>query len=876
MTIHTWNAATGSWSTAGDWSDLQVPDARGDGVVIDAGGVYTVTVDAGATEQLATLLLNAAGATLAVAGTLNFAGGVSIEAGVLRTDAVAALTGAPDLTVASGATFDLNGYAQAIGGLAGAGTVLLEGSNLTLGGDNASTSFGGNVTGNNFNNAYLSKAGSGTLTLAGATIAGASLYLSAGSLAVATDSNSLSYLAIGEGTGNAASASVSGGTLALSNALQIGDFGGSGTLAQTGGTVALSYSLNIGNQGGSGVYNLAGGLLQLGNGALFDLGHNSSSHTASHGTLNLSGGQVDLVTGTFILGDLLNGGANAGSGTVVQTGGTFTVEAASGGLNLSAFGNGEYDLDGGILQVGGGNLIARWTGGGTSVFALGGGTVQVVGSTLTTSVAATLTATSAIDTNGLGASWSGALSGTGGLTKLGAGTLALTDVNSFGGDLELVAGTLELGVAGSAGSGQIVFADGAAATLRIDGATPSNVIAGFVAGDSIDLAGLAYGAGMTTSYDTPSGVLSILNAGSAVAALHFGAGNAAVTDPFHLALDTGGTGTVLTNDSVIPCFLRGTRIRTPRGDIAVEALRAGETVLTMSGDVRPIVWIGVGRAKLNARNRRNLAPVILRRDALAPGMPHRDLVVTRHHAVLVGDVLVPAQHLVNGVSVRWDNRADRIEYYHIELETHDLLLAEGAPVESFRDDCSATLFANAASRATRVVPPCREIVDAGAALAHAWRAVAVQAAPVPERITSGQADLHLRVHGQRIGAVLQPDGRLRFDLPPDAGDIAIVSHTTIPAAMGDGADLRRLGVAVLAMRVIGRDGCHSLPLDDDRLGDGFHALGDGHRWTNGWGVLPGDLLAGHDPVGLELRVAVAASYRITLTADHDNVARRLV
>ena len=95
MTIHTWNAATGSWSTAGDWSDLQVPDARGDGVVIDAGGVYTVTVDAGATEQLATLLLNAAGATLAVAGTLNFAGGVSIEAGVLRTDAVAALTGAP-------------------------------------------------------------------------------------------------------------------------------------------------------------------------------------------------------------------------------------------------------------------------------------------------------------------------------------------------------------------------------------------------------------------------------------------------------------------------------------------------------------------------------------------------------------------------------------------------------------------------------------------------------------------------------------------------------------------------------------------------------------------------------------------------------------
>lgn len=876
MTIHSWNAATGSWSTAGDWSDGQVPDASGDGVVIDAGGVYTVTVDAGTTDQLDTLLLDAAGATLAVGGALSFSGTLSIQAGLLRTDAVAALTGTPDVTVASGATFDLNGHAQTIGGLSGAGTLLLESSNLTLGGDNASTSFGGSVTGTNFNNAYLGKSGSGTLTLAGATIAGASLYLSAGSLSVATGSNALTYLAIGEGTSNAASASVSGGTLTLGNALQIGDFGGSGTLAQSGGTIALSYSLNIGNQGGAGVYNLSGGLLQLGNGALFDLGHNSASHTASSGTLNLSGGQVDLLSGTFILGDLLNGGANAGSGRVVQTGGTFTVEAASGGLDLSAFGNGEYDLDGGLLQVGGGNLIARWTGGGTSVFAMGGGTVQVVGSTLTTSVAATLTAGSAIDTNGLGASWSGALSGTGGLTKLGAGNLALTAANSFGGDIDLAAGTLELGGADAAGGGRIVFVDGAAATLRIDGATPSNVIAGFVAGDSIDLAGLAYVAGMTTSYDTPSGVLSILNAGSAVAALHFGAGNTAVVDPFHLALDAGGTGTVLTNDSVIPCFLRGTRIRTPRGEIAVEALRAGDTVLTLSGGVRPIVWIGVGRAKLNARNRRNLAPVILRRDALAPGMPYRDLVVTRHHAVLVGDVLVPAQHLVNGVSVCWDNRADCIEYYHIELETHDILLAEGAPVESFRDDCSAKLFANAASRAARVVPPCREIVDAGAALAHAWRTVAVRAARVPERITSGQADLHLRVHGQRIGAVLQPDGCLRFDLPPDAGDIAIVSHTTIPAAMGDGADLRRLGVAVFGMTLVGRDGRHSLSLDDERLGDGFHAFGDGHRWTNGWGVLPRDLVCSRDPVGLELRVVQAASYRITLPADQDRVARRLV
>jgi hypothetical protein len=65
---------------------------------------------------------------------------------------------------------------------------------------------------------------------------------------------------------------------------------------------------------------------------------------------------------------------------------------------------------------------------------------------------------------------------------------------------------------------------------------------------------------------------------------------------------------------------------------------------------------------------------IVRAGALGNGVPRRDLYLTRQHALRIGEVLVPVEHLINDVSVIWDEQVRAIAYYHLELDRHDILL----------------------------------------------------------------------------------------------------------------------------------------------------------------------------------------------------------
>jgi hypothetical protein len=268
-------------------------------------------------------------------------------------------------------------------------------------------------------------------------------------VASTTGDNLSAYeVAVGTGAGNTGSYTMSGGSLTLLSgtppplvggsaaSLRVGDFSGTGTFTQTGGTVSVDGSLNIGNQGGTGYYNISGGALNLANG-LFAIGRTAGSNPASTGTLNISGAALVNVSGpvgtNFIVGDRDAGGAQ-GVGTVNQSGGTFVI-GANVGLYLAGYGVGNtYNLTGGTLEVGGNSLRANYGGSGTYAFNLGGGTVKVVGSDLVTSVDAALVAntTSTIDTNGLNATWNGAITGPEGeLQKIGDGTLTLNGALNF-------------------------------------------------------------------------------------------------------------------------------------------------------------------------------------------------------------------------------------------------------------------------------------------------------------------------------------------------------------------------------------------------------------------------------------------------------------
>lgn len=149
--------------------------------------------------------------------------------------------------------------------------------------------------------------------------------------------------------------------------------------------------------------------------------------------------------------------------------------------------------------------------------------------------------------------------------------------------------------------------------------------------------------------------------------------------------------------SAIACYARGTMILTDHGEIAVESLSIGDRIVTSCGAIEPIRWIGCrSYAGRFLAGRGELLPVCFRANALAEGVPHSDLWVSPLHAMLIDGLLVAALDLVNGDTIFQHAGADRVDYFHVELARHDVLLANGATSETFVDDDSRGMFHNAA------------------------------------------------------------------------------------------------------------------------------------------------------------------------------------
>ncbi len=142
------------------------------------------------------------------------------------------------------------------------------------------------------------------------------------------------------------------------------------------------------------------------------------------------------------------------------------------------------------------------------------------------------------------------------------------------------------------------------------------------------------------------------------------------------------------------CFLRGTRILTPTGEVRVEDLQTGDSVVTRFGGIQPVRWVG---RHSHPAGDPALTPVCIRAGALGERLPARDLYVSPGHSVLVDGTLLIARLLVNGVTVTQDWCPQRIDYVHIELAAHDCVIAEGAWAETYADaQVSRAAFDNAA------------------------------------------------------------------------------------------------------------------------------------------------------------------------------------
>jgi hypothetical protein len=148
------------------------------------------------------------------------------------------------------------------------------------------------------------------------------------------------------------------------------------------------------------------------------------------------------------------------------------------------------------------------------------------------------------------------------------------------------------------------------------------------------------------------------------------------------------------------CFLKGTKIRTAEGERKIEDLAIGDLLPTIFGGLRPVQWIGRYPFRKSDPSKpwvKEALPVRIARSALAPEVPHIDLYVTGHHSLLIDGVLAPAMMLINGTTVTrcGARECDELEYFHIKLESHDVIYAEGALAETLLDvNESAVNFAD--------------------------------------------------------------------------------------------------------------------------------------------------------------------------------------
>jgi hypothetical protein len=250
---------------------------------------------------------------------------------------------------------------------------------------------------------------------------------------------------------------------------------------------------------------------------------------------------------------------------------------------------------------------------------------------------------------------------------------------------------------------------GTGQTLKLESDISGGTIANFrlgnaTAGNTIDLPNVTYSADNVAVYDPIGGALYLIPdiVGETV--------EATLTLQPNLGLHVttqsdghGGTDLI----SAPPCFASGTRIATPGGERAVQSLRPGDVVLALGGartSPRPVRWVGHVTIELARHPSPDAAaPVRIRADAFAPGVPRRDVMLSPDHAVLWEGALIHAADLVNGATIL-RTYPRRITYWHVELDTHAaILLADGLPAESYLDLGNRALFAG--ERGARALHP---------------------------------------------------------------------------------------------------------------------------------------------------------------------------
>jgi T5SS/PEP-CTERM-associated repeat protein len=655
--------------------------------------------------------------------------------------------------------------------------------------------------------------GSGTLTVEGIVI-----------VAPAAAPNGLLLV------GNAGSGVVTiqnGGALSAVTGTVLGfQSGSNGTATLTdAGSTWLAGALTVGQAGTGSLTVQNGGVLTTTNGSIIGF---DDAATGVHGTGGVTieaGGMLNALTSLRIgsLGTFLVNDGIASASAITLSGGTVVVSnAGTVTTQTLTMAGGTIDVSNGGVLVDGPTLIAGTAG---TVFVEAGANVNALGTII------------------------GHIQLSGELLATGSAPSLLKIKGDIAGG-GILAPLMTLEIYGAIGAGvDIAFSPSVGAEvgdLVLDAPTGNQgTITGFGIGNTIDVQGSLYtDAVFTQGTSQTAGTLTLSGIGFAPLTLavegNYGA------DSF---VATPGT-----SDTIVTlCFAAGTHVATPQGEVPIERLAVGDKALTLSGAARSIVWVGAGQV-LATRGRRTAAtPVIVRRGALADNVPCRDLRITKGHSLFIDGVLIPVEELINHRSIFWDDRAQELTIYHVELETHDVLVANGAPAESYRDDGNRWLFQNAnPDLALPPQAPCAPVLTGGPVVDGIWRRLLDRAGPRRGVPLTDDPDLHLWVDGKRIDPLERTAERCAFRLPPRPRSVRIRSRSTVPQELGVARDDRCLGVSVRRIVLAQARRQQALDAEAAALTEGWHRFEPENalRWTDGDAALPVSIFAGMTGAGM--------------------------
>jgi hypothetical protein len=610
----------------------------------------------------------------------------------------------------------------------------------------------------------------------------------AGTLAVITDNFTVGA--------NSASANVTIGGLAAaagSGAEIFGTLGISGDLViGTGATASLALAGNLGaaatELGVDGALTAFGtAVAALGtvqDDGIADFTGNvavSASALALAGHFTLGGdatftdtGNLGITAGTLLIGP----DAALSAAALAMTGGTL---ADRGTLSLALF-----DPTGGLVSLAGGTIIAAG---------------------LTVGAGATLAGNGVLAPAGEIAN-AGTIEATGGDLLLG------TDVANTG--LVEIAGAATLDAA-RALDGALVFTGTHAELIVNDVALFSASVAGLATHDVIDLVGVAPSlvsdAGGSITVGTGSAALGGFDLATVAGA------------PAVKIVSDGDGGALITVGGEMPCFARGTRLLTPNGYRPVETLRPADGLVTTAGDRRPIRWIGRRTLDFSEGAVRAAWPVLIMPGAFGKNLPLRPLRLSPLHAVFIDGALVPATHLVNGATILRE-QGPAVTYYHVELDRHDVVFAEGLPCETYLDTGNRGALYEEAGRRTPARTPCAPRITGGAKLAMIRRRLHGIALAAGFSLTY-QPFLRVVAEDRTILPDIIRRGRrrlARLPLPPGATRLTLLSRCAAPADTDPDSDDRRDLALCLESAVAGKV--------TPRLGEGWlpRAAADDGNW----------------------------------------------